>query len=54
MIQLPGGWEIILIVIVLAVIFGGEKAVKAMKKAGKEAYKVKKEVDNIKDDITRK
>ncbi len=53
MIQLPGGWEIILIVIVVAVIFGGEKAVKAMKKAGQEAYKVKKEVDNIKN-ITKK
>lgn len=53
MIQLPGGWEVILIVIIIAVLIGGEKTVKAMKKAGKEAYKVKKEVDDIKN-ITKK
>jgi len=53
MIQLPGGWEMILIVVIIAVLIGGDKAVTAMKKAGKEAWKVKKEVDDIKK-ISRK
>jgi len=53
MIQLPGGWEIILLVVIIAVIFGGEKAVNSMKSAGKSLYKVKKEVDDIKD-LTKK
>ena len=53
MIQLPGGWEIILLVVVIAVLFGGERAINSMKSVGKGIYKVKREVDDIKD-ITKK
>jgi len=49
--SLPGGWEIILLIIIIAVLFGGPKAINTLKNTGKGLYKVKKEVDDIKDDI---
>jgi Sec-independent protein translocase protein TatA len=54
MFQLPGGWEFLLIIVVVAIVIGGPKALDAMKKGAREAYKAKKEVDSIKDDITGK
>lgn len=54
MFQLPGGWEIILIVVIIAVLFGGPKILDGMKDVAKGAYKAKKEIDDIKDDITGK
>lgn len=49
MIHLPGGWEWILIIVLIIVLFGGSRAIDSMKKAGREVYKLKKEVDDIKD-----
>jgi len=51
--NLPGGWELIVIVIIIIIIFGGPKIKDAIKEAGKTAFKVKKEIDDIKD-ITKK
>ncbi len=51
--SIPGGWELILIIVIIAILFGGSKALNSLKAAGKEAYKVKKEVDDIKN-ITKK
>jgi Sec-independent protein translocase protein TatA len=51
--NLPGGWELIVIVIVIIIFFGGPKIKDAIKEAGKTAFKVKKEIDDIKD-ITKK
>ena len=50
---IPGGWEWIVIILVIIILFGGNKAVSSIKKAGSEFYKVKKDIDNIKD-ITKK
>ncbi|MCP4135932.1 MAG: hypothetical protein GY754_33495 [bacterium] len=51
--SLPGGWEIVLVIIVIAVLFGGPKAIDSLKNTGKSLYKAKKEIDDIKD-ITKK
>lgn len=51
--SMPGGWEILIIVVLLIIIFGGNKAKSAVKNFGKGIYKIKKEVDEIKD-ITKK
>ena len=51
--SIPGGWELLLIVVVVAVLFGGNRAVSVVKNMGREIYKVKKDVDDLKDDITR-
>jgi len=45
---LPGGMEWIIIIVLVLVVFGGKNIIPSLKKAGKEAYKVKKEVDEIK------
>ena len=47
--SLPSGWELILIVIIVLILFGGPKAIGAIKEAGKGAVKLKKEIDDIKD-----
>jgi sec-independent protein translocase protein TatA len=52
MFNLPGGWEIILIVVIVAILLGGSKAINSMKEAARGAYKFKREIDDIKDDIT--
>jgi|GEM_PF-422835 len=49
MISLPGGWELILIAAIIVVLFGGTKALSSL---GRGIYSVKKEVDDIKDDLT--
>ncbi len=51
--NLPGGWELIIIVVIVIIFFGGPKILDSLKEAGKTAYKVKKEIDDIKD-ITKK
>ena len=53
MFTLPGHWEIILIVVVIILLFSGQKAKETMKSMGKGLYKVKKEIDEIKD-LTKK
>ncbi|PKL35449.1 MAG: twin-arginine translocase TatA/TatE family subunit [Spirochaetae bacterium HGW-Spirochaetae-1] len=53
MLQIPGGWEIVIIIVIIAVLFGGDKAMNSLKSAGRGIYKIKKEVDDIKD-ITKK
>ena len=47
----PGGWEIIANIAIIIIIFGGGKVVNSMKNAGKEIYRLKKDVDDIKKDI---
>lgn len=53
MFQLPGGWELIVIIVILIFLFGGNKAKSAIKNIGRQAYKTKKEIDDIKN-ITQK
>ena len=50
---IPGGWEWIVIILVIFILFGGNKAVASLKKAGSEIYKFKKDIDDIKD-VTKK
>jgi sec-independent protein translocase protein TatA len=49
MFNLPGGWELLLIVIVIVVLFGGNKAMARVKDLGKNVYRAKKEIDDLKD-----
>ncbi len=49
--QIPGGWELLIIIGIGVILFGGGKAAASLKTLGKEVYKVKKDVDDIKDDI---
>ena len=51
--SLPGGWEVVLVIIVIAILFGGPKAIDSLKSTGKGLYKAKKELDDIKN-ITKK
>jgi len=51
--SIPGGWELLLIVVIAMVLFGGNRAFSAVKTMGREIYKVKKDVDELKDDIKR-
>ena len=53
MFSMPGGWEFMMIIAVIAFFFGGSKALDAIKNAGKEINEVKKEVEEI-TDITKK
>ncbi len=46
--MLPGYMEILIIVVVLLVVFGGAKGVDTVKRLGKTALKAKKEIDDIK------
>jgi len=46
--NLPGGWEWILIIAIIVILFGGGRAVASMKKAGSEIYRIKKDIDDIK------
>jgi Sec-independent protein translocase protein TatA len=53
MFQLPGGWEIVVILAVIIILFSGGKAKSTIKKMGQGIYKARKEVDDIKD-LTKK
>ncbi len=53
MFSLPGGWELVLIIVIIIVLFKGNRAGKIIKDMGKGIYKAKKEVDEIKN-ITKK
>jgi len=50
---LPGVWELIIIVALIIVVFGGSKAAASIKNAGREIYKAKKELDDIKDIVKK-
>lgn len=47
--SLPGGWEIVVIALIIIFLFNGNKVKESMKNLGKGFYKAKKEVDEIKD-----
>lgn len=49
--NLPGGGEWLVIIGIIALLFGGSKAMASMKDMGKEVYKLKKDVDDIKDEM---
>jgi Sec-independent protein translocase protein TatA len=49
--QFPGGGELIVIIIIIVVLFGGGKAVSSIKNLGKETAKLKKEVDDLKNEV---
>ena len=49
--QLPGGSELIVIAIIFIILFGGGKAISSAKKLGKDVSELKKNVDDIKDEV---
>lgn len=49
--QMPGGGELLVIVAIIIVLFGSSKAFSAVKDMGKEVYRLKKEVDDLKDEV---
>ena len=53
MFSLPGHWEIILIVVLIIIVFKGNKAMSTIKDIGSGIYKAKKEINDIKN-ITKK
>ena len=46
--SMPGWMEIVVIIAILVILFGGPKARDTLSKMGKNVYKVKKEIDDIK------
>jgi len=49
--SLPGGGEWLVIFGIIAFLFGGSKAMSSVKDMGKEVYKLKKDVDDLKDEV---
>lgn len=49
--NLPGGGEWLVIIGIIALLFGGSKAMSSVKDLGKEVSKLKKDVENIKDEV---
>ncbi len=49
MLGMPSGWELIIIIAVVIILFGGNKAIDRVRDLGKDVYKVKKEIDDLKD-----
>jgi Sec-independent protein translocase protein TatA len=49
--QLPGGGELLVIIGIITLLFGGNKAISSVKDLGKEVYKLKKDVDDLKDEV---
>ncbi len=49
--NLPGGGEWLVIIGIIALLFGGSKAMSSVKDLGKEVVKLKKDVEDIKDEV---
>ncbi|MFC1668975.1 twin-arginine translocase TatA/TatE family subunit [Spirochaetota bacterium] len=49
----PGWLEVVIIAVIIIVIFGGGKAISSMKNMGREIFKLKSEIDDIKNDIKK-
>lgn len=49
--QMPGGGELLVIIAIIAVLFGSSRALNAAKDLGKEVYRLKKDVDDLKDEV---
>jgi len=49
--NLPGGGEWLVIIGIIALLFGGSKAMSSVKDLGKEVYKLKNDVNDLKDDV---
>jgi len=49
--NLPGGGEWLVIIAIIVVLFGGSRAMSSVKDLGKEVYKLKKDVDDLKDEV---
>ncbi len=47
--SMPGIWELIIIVLILIVLFGGGKAMGTIKDLGREVYGLKKKIDDLED-----
>ncbi|HPV99355.1 MAG: twin-arginine translocase TatA/TatE family subunit [Spirochaetota bacterium] len=46
---MPGMWELIIIVLILVVLFGGSRAMDTIKSLGREVYDIRKRLDDIND-----
>lgn len=49
--QMPGGGELLMIIGIIALLFGGSKAMSSVKDMGKEVSRLKKDVDDLKDSV---
>lgn len=49
--QLPGGGELLMIIGIIALLFGGSKAMSSVRDMGKEVSRLKKDVDEVKDSV---
>jgi len=49
--QMPGGGELLLIIGIALLLFGGDKALAKAKTLGKEVYNLKKDVEDIKEEV---
>ncbi len=49
--NLPGGGEWLVIIGIIALLFGGSKAMSSMKDMGKEVIKLRKDVEDLKDEV---
>ncbi len=49
--NLPGGGEWLVIIGIIVLLFGGSKAMSSVKDLGKEVYKLKKDVNDLKDEV---
>ena len=49
--QMPGGGELLVIIAIIVVLFGSSKAFSTAKDLGKEVYRLKKDVDDLKDEV---
>jgi Sec-independent protein translocase protein TatA len=48
---MPGGGELLLIIGIALLLFGGDKALAKAKTLGKEVYNLKKDVEDIKEEV---
>lgn len=47
--SIPGIWEILIIVLIIIVIFGGNKSMSIIRNLGKEIFELKKKIKDIDD-----
>lgn len=49
--NLPGGGEWLVIIGIIALLFGGSKAMSSVKNLGNEVHRLKKDVEDLKDEV---
>lgn len=47
--SMPGIWELIIILLIIIVLFGGNKAFATIKEMGREVQKIKKKLEDFED-----